>query len=217
MSHPPGADTRTRTSATRCSARSSSRSRGSRFRDYVSDEILKPLGMASSVWEAGGRAAGATGHRVLEDQHGDGRPSRGRPTACSMPPVGSTPRCTTTRATLRSIWRPIPRATIEPETGPVRRSTLREMHRGAALERAGNDYDAPVAQRDPGRDCAARGQLWLRAGSRSPVAARNACSTAGTSRAISRRWCCLPAPRRRRSSCFSTTGPRAGEARCSRC
>ena len=49
----------------------------------------------------------------------------------------------------------------QPETGPLRRSTLREMHEGQRAMRM-DDYDAPHRAAHTRRDLAARGQLRLR-------------------------------------------------------
>ena len=129
---------------------------GRRFRDYVSDEILKPLGMASSVWEAGDVPPKrlATGYwKTSSGMVPEPRPSDGVFDAAGGLYTSLHDYARYVAFNLAAY----PPRDDQPETGPVRRSTLREMHQGQRPTRR-DDYDAPVVQRTAGG-------IALRAGS----------------------------------------------------
>ena len=115
------------------------RASGMRYRDYVTANILRPLGMSSTVWEASDVPPDrlATGYyRVGDDLVPEPRPSDG-----VFAPAGGL------YTSLRDYARYLafhlaaypPRDDLE--SGPVRRSTLREMHEGQRLLRG--DKDSP--------------------------------------------------------------------------
>ncbi|HEY2407259.1 MAG TPA: serine hydrolase domain-containing protein [Polyangiaceae bacterium] len=117
---------------------------GKPYRDYVTTRILDPLGMSSTVWDAREVAAGrlATGYlrageQLITEPH---------PTDGAFAPAGGL--YTSLRDYARYVAFQLsaypPRD--DPESGPVRRSTLREMHQGQRWARAA-DKDAPVARR----------------------------------------------------------------------
>jgi len=115
---------------------------GMRYRDYVTESILRPLGMSSTVWEASEVPAArlATGyHRVGDDLVPEPRPPDG-----VFAPAGGL--YTSLRDYARYVAFQLaaypPRD--DPESGPVRRSTLREMHEGQRWAR--NDKDSPVVR-----------------------------------------------------------------------
>jgi len=115
---------------------------GLRYRDYVTENILRPLGMSSTVWEASEVPAArlATGYyRVGADLVPEPRPSDG-----VFAPAGGL--YTSLRDYARYVGFQLaaypPRD--EPESGPVRRSTLREMHEGHRWAR--NDKDSPIVR-----------------------------------------------------------------------
>jgi CubicO group peptidase (beta-lactamase class C family) len=131
------------------------RTSGVSFRNYVTTHLLRPLGMPSTVWEAGDVPPSrlATGYA----RDGDRWLPEPRPADGAFDAAGGL------YTSLRDLARYVafnmaaypPRDEIE--TGPVRRSTLREMHEGQRWMRRG-DRDRPVAwQRD--------GELGLSAGS----------------------------------------------------
>jgi CubicO group peptidase (beta-lactamase class C family) len=122
------------------------------FSTYVTENILRPLGMTSTVWDARAVPTGrlATGYRTREQ--------RDAATGSAPPPIAEA--LTDEKAfapagglyaSLRDYGRYIayqmsaypPRD--DAESGPVRRSTLREMHEGQREARF-NDRDAPVAR-----------------------------------------------------------------------
>jgi CubicO group peptidase (beta-lactamase class C family) len=127
---------------------------GVRFRDYVTTMILRPLGMPSTVWESAEVPAGrlAIGYRratnVLAPEP---RPSDGVFDAAGG-------LYTSLRDYARYVAFQLaaypPRD--DPEAGPLRRSTLREMHEGQRWSRWRGD-DVPVARRTPDNG------IWLSA------------------------------------------------------
>jgi CubicO group peptidase (beta-lactamase class C family) len=115
---------------------------GMRYRDYVNENILRPLGMRSTVWEASDvpPARLATGyHRVGEALVPEPRPSDG-----AFAPAGGL--YTSLRDYARYVGFQLAAypARDAPEHGPVRRSTLREMHEGQRWARG--DKDSPVVR-----------------------------------------------------------------------
>jgi CubicO group peptidase (beta-lactamase class C family) len=117
---------------------------GVRYRDYVTANILRPLGMHSTVWSA---------EQVPEGKltAGDWGPEASRsraptPASTVFAPAGGL--YTSMRDYARYVAYQLsaypPRD--EPQSGPVRRSTLREMHQGQRLTRM-PDPDQPIARR----------------------------------------------------------------------
>jgi CubicO group peptidase (beta-lactamase class C family) len=128
---------------------------GMSFRNYVTAHLLRPLGMPSTVWEAGDVPAArlATGYA----RDGDRWLPEPRPADGAFDAAGGlyTSLHDLARYVAFNLAAYPPRDDVE--TGPVRRSTLREMHEGQRWMRRG-DRDKPVAwQRD--------GELGLSAGS----------------------------------------------------
>jgi CubicO group peptidase (beta-lactamase class C family) len=118
---------------------------GMRFRDYVSANILGPLGMTSTVWDSGEVSPSrlAIGYRRDDDQLvPEARPSGGAFDAAGG--LYTSLRDYARYVALQLAAYP-PRD--DPEAGPLRRSTLREMHTGHRWMRWGELEDAPVAGR----------------------------------------------------------------------
>jgi CubicO group peptidase (beta-lactamase class C family) len=121
---------------------------GMRFRDYVTSRILRPLGMPSTVWEVDDvpPARLATGYA----HDGDRMLPEPRPADRAFDAAGGL------YTSLRDFARYVafnlaaypPRD--DAESGPVRRSTLREMHAGQRWTRWG-DRDTPVAWEKDGK------------------------------------------------------------------
>lgn len=118
---------------------------GTDFREYVDTHILRPLGMSSSVW----RASDVPAQRLVESYWGSAEP---RPQAAT-PDDGVFAAAGGLYTSLRDYARYMafqlgaypPRDA--PEAGPVRRSTLREMHEGQRMERS---TSRPVVRRKDG-------------------------------------------------------------------
>ncbi len=120
---------------------------GRRFRDYVSEEILKPLGMTSSVWEASDVPPKRLASGYWKASNGTIPEPR--------PPDGVFDAAGGLYTSLHDYARYVafnlaayPARDDQPESGPVRRRTRREMHAGQRPMRM-DDYDAPLAQRTP--------------------------------------------------------------------
>ncbi len=120
------------------------RASGRPFRAYVTDEILKPLGMTSTVWEAGD---------VSPERLAVGYLRRGDELLAEpRPPDGVFAAAGGLYTSLRDYARYVafnlaaypPRD--DPETGPVRRSTVREMHEGQRWMHV-DELDGPLAIR----------------------------------------------------------------------
>jgi CubicO group peptidase (beta-lactamase class C family) len=116
---------------------------GRSYRTYVTEDLLRPLGMTSSVWEPGdvppGRLAigyrrGADGQYVEEPRPSDGVFAAGGGLYMSLRDYA--------RFAAFQLEAYPPRD--DPEAGPVRRSTLREMHTGQRWARS--DKDPAVAR-----------------------------------------------------------------------
>jgi CubicO group peptidase (beta-lactamase class C family) len=126
---------------------------GVRFREYVTANILRPLAMNSTVWES---------NDVLPSRLAVGyRRENGKLLAESRPSDGVFDAAGGLYTSLRDYARYVAfqlaayPARDEPESGPLRRATLREMHQGERRIRWGEDV--PVARRS------ADGGLWLSA------------------------------------------------------
>ena len=131
-----------------------------RYRDYVTANILRPLGMSSTVWEASDVPPGrlATGYyRVGADLVPEPRPSDG-----AFAPAGGLYTSLRDYARYAAFQLAAYPPRDDAESGPVRRSSLREMHEGQRWARG--DKDSPVAQNtDDGVTLAAQsyGFGWL--------------------------------------------------------
>lgn len=116
---------------------------GRGYRAYVTDDVLRPLGMTSSGWEASdvpadrlavGYRRGADGKYVEEPRPPDGVFAAGGGLYTSLHDFA--------RYAAFQLEAYPPRD--DPEMGPVRRSTVREMHAGQRWAR--NEKDAAVAR-----------------------------------------------------------------------
>ncbi|HYP90954.1 MAG TPA: serine hydrolase domain-containing protein [Polyangiaceae bacterium] len=112
-------------------------------RAYITTHILRPLGMTSSGWTEGELSRVATGyHRQHEQLRAEPRPDDG--VFATAGGLYSSMRDYARYMAFQLAAYP-PRE--GPETGPLRRSTRREMHTGHAWLRW--DEDVPVASRGP--------------------------------------------------------------------
>ncbi|WP_437533923.1 serine hydrolase domain-containing protein [Sorangium sp. So ce726] len=123
------------------------RASGVKFRDYVTANVLRPLGMNATVWEASDvpPARLAIGYRREKGALvPEPRPSDG-----VFAPAGGlyTSLHDYARYVAFNVMAYPPRD--DAEAGPVRRSTLREMHAGQRWSR-NSDKDAPVLRRAVG-------------------------------------------------------------------
>ena len=189
---------------------------GMRYRDYVDANILKPLGMTSTYWEASAvpKERLAEGLRLADEKGGDGRRRRGgspRRTGRSARWAASTRRCATSHATRRSCSRRGRRATTRtraPSRAPrsarcsrSRVTTARPStpaadgqaapsHRGWVRLRPRRAHDVPVPPRRLARRRAARLRLAhaLAAGARRRArrASRTSRTRAGAARSATR-------------------------------
>jgi len=134
------------------------------YREYVTENVLRPLGMTSSVWEA----ADVPVSQLAIGYRRDGS----RLVAEPRTPDGSFAAAGGLYTSLRDYARYLsyelsaypPRD--DAETGPVRRSTLREMHEGQRWVRG--DKDAPLlrmTEDGPTLGVASYGYGWLNASS----------------------------------------------------
>jgi CubicO group peptidase (beta-lactamase class C family) len=121
------------------------------FREYLERELLRPLGMSSSGWQAREQARLAIGYFLR-----DGKPlEEPRPDDGVFAPAGGL--YTTLHDYARYAAFQLSAYAEEPGGGPLRSSSVRELHRGHAWMRWGDDV--PVASRE--RD----GKLGLNAAS----------------------------------------------------
>ncbi len=121
---------------------------GVSFRDYVSQNILRPLGMRSSVWDA----AQVPPERLAT---GYWKTAGGALVPEPRPPDGVFDAAGGLYTSLRDYARYVafnldayPARDDQPESAPLRRSTVREMHDGQREMRA-DDRDAPLVRRLP--------------------------------------------------------------------
>ncbi len=108
---------------------------GTSYRDYVTEQLLEPLGMAASVWDRDAVPKGrlATGYRRQGDDYRAERHWRmGVAEACGGMYSSASDLARFVGAQL-SAWP----ARDEPDTEPVRRSSIRESHLLAGPGRSG--------------------------------------------------------------------------------
>lgn len=115
---------------------------GARYRDYVTDNLLRPLGMNSTVWEASDVPAGRLAIGYYRD--GDKLVEESRPSDGVFAAAGGLYSSLHDYARYASLHLAAYPPRDDLETGPVRRSTLREMHEGQRWARM--DTDAPVVR-----------------------------------------------------------------------
>jgi CubicO group peptidase (beta-lactamase class C family) len=115
---------------------------GMGYRDYVSHNILRPLGMSSSVWGASDVPAErlAIGYR----REGEQLVPEARPSDGVFAPAGQLYSSLHDYARYASYQLMAYPPRDDAEMGPVRRSTLREMHEGQRWARS--DKNGPVAK-----------------------------------------------------------------------
>lgn len=115
---------------------------GSRFTDYVSANVLRPLGMSSSVWNE----SKVPPARLARGYRWEGEQLLPEETAfeTSFEAAGGLYTSLRDYARFLSFNLAAYPPRDDPETGPVRRSTLREMHEGQRWSRQ-NYRDAPVS------------------------------------------------------------------------
>jgi CubicO group peptidase (beta-lactamase class C family) len=118
---------------------------GSRYRDYVAANILRPLGMSSGAWESKHVPSSALAvgyHRDGETLVEDEREPDGVFDAAGGLYVSFHDYLKYASYNLRAYP---PRDDVE--SGPVRRSTLREMHTGQRSNRSSGDKELPIVRR----------------------------------------------------------------------
>jgi CubicO group peptidase (beta-lactamase class C family) len=116
---------------------------GVSYAEYLNANVLRPLGMTSSAWRAEDIPTG----RLVASYYRDAGTLRSEAVAFGGPflPAGGL------YTSLHDLSRYVAFHALAypprdaPESGPVRRSTLREMHQGQRWMRA-NDKDAPVVE-----------------------------------------------------------------------
>jgi CubicO group peptidase (beta-lactamase class C family) len=101
---------------------------GVRFRAYVTANLLQPLGMRGAVWESGDVAAGrlVVGYR----REGDRLAEEPRPSDGVFDAAGGLYTSLRDYARYAAFQLAAYPPRDDPESGPLRRSTLREMHDG---------------------------------------------------------------------------------------
>jgi CubicO group peptidase (beta-lactamase class C family) len=117
---------------------------GRSFRDYVSANVLAPLGMASSGWTASRERLAVGYHRRDNALLPEPRPDDG-----AFAPAGGLYSSLRDYARYMAFQLSAHGARDAPEVAPLQRSSVREMHGGYAWMRWGDDV--PVATRRDGR------------------------------------------------------------------
>ena len=107
---------------------------GRPFKDYIEQEIMRPLGMASTGYDISASPQRAPRARLSLGERALVRASRTWRTARSARWAASRPAPTIMRAGSPSCSRPGRRAT-GPKQGPVRRSSVRELAQGLNFSR----------------------------------------------------------------------------------
>ncbi|MET0596136.1 MAG: serine hydrolase domain-containing protein, partial [Polyangiaceae bacterium] len=115
---------------------------GARYRDYVTSNLLRPLGMNSTVWDASDVPAGRLAVGYYRD--GDKLVEEPRPSDGVFAAAGGLYTSLHDYARYASLHLAAYPPRDDAESGPVRRSTLREMHEGQRWARM--DKDAPVVR-----------------------------------------------------------------------
>jgi CubicO group peptidase (beta-lactamase class C family) len=120
-----------------------SRVSGVPYERYITEHVLRPLGMTSTVWDPGEVPAGrlAMGHRV-EDGRSMPEPPLGDGAFGAMGGLFTSARDLSRYvAFMLSAWPP----RDGDDTGPVKRASVREMQQPQRLSGFGTDRDAPDA------------------------------------------------------------------------
>jgi D-alanyl-D-alanine-carboxypeptidase/D-alanyl-D-alanine-endopeptidase len=112
------------------------------YREYVTEHVLMPLGMKATVWDAKDVPPErlATGYR----RDGDALVVEPRPASGVFAAGGGLYSSLRDYARYAAYQLDAYPPRDDPETGPVRRSTRREMHEGQRWVR--NERDAPIAK-----------------------------------------------------------------------
>ena len=120
---------------------------GKNLRDYVDAEILQPLGMSSTYWQA---ADVPPNHLAVGYREDDNHIAEPAAIAGAFSPVGGLYTSARDYAKYVALQLNAYPPRDDPDGGPVRRSTLREMHVGQRWARqVGNDSE-PIANRTDG-------------------------------------------------------------------
>jgi CubicO group peptidase (beta-lactamase class C family) len=119
---------------------------GVSYREYVTTEILRPLGMNASVWEASDVPAARLA--IGYERQGEALVAAQRPSDGVFAAAGGLYTSLRDYARYVALQLAAYPARDAPERGPVRRSTLREMHAGQRWSRFGDDV--PIARRGAG-------------------------------------------------------------------
>jgi CubicO group peptidase (beta-lactamase class C family) len=123
---------------------------GVAYREYVTGEILRPLGMNASVWEAADVPAAklAIGYQ----RQGEALLASPRPSDGVFAAAGGLYTSLRDYARYVALQLAAYPPRDAPERGPVRRSSLREMHAGQRWSRFGDEL--PIARRGAGGELA---------------------------------------------------------------
>ena len=133
---------------------------GTPFREYVTKNLLLPLGMTSTVWDA--RDQAPTRQAVGYYRDGDMLTQEPQPNDGVFAAAGGLHTSLNDYARYVAFQLAAYPARGEAETGPLRRSTLREMHAGERWMRWTDQ--APVAWRTPEGRLAFERDVRLRLG-----------------------------------------------------
>ena len=119
---------------------------GMSYREYVSAEILRPLGMNASAWEAS--LVPAAKLAIGYQRQGEALVATQRPSDGVFAAAGGLYTSLRDYARYVALQLAAYPPRDAPERGPVRRSTLREMHAGQRWSRFGDEL--PIARRGAG-------------------------------------------------------------------